>query len=105
MGTVIINSLENAPKVPFGLNGMIIFSSDKIELVHLTLKPGELIHKHVQPFDVIFYVLSGTGVLETDEENSEGKENTSIFVPAGMLRGWTNTGVSDFKVLVIKDLA
>jgi quercetin dioxygenase-like cupin family protein len=55
-------------------------------------------------FDVIFYVLSGCAILETDPEDFEVKENTSIFVPAGILRGWNNKGPADFKILVIKDL-
>ena len=97
--------LRDAPKVPFNLDGKIMHSSDKLELVHLTLKPGEKIEKHPQPFDVVFYTLSGDAVLETDLETIEVKENTSIFVPAGMQRGWNNNSPADFKILVIKDLA
>jgi len=97
--------MQDAPTVPFDLDGKIMFTSGKLELVHLTLKPGEKIGKHLQPFDVIFYVLSGCAILETDLENNEVKENTSIFVPTGIQRGWNNTGPVDFKILVIKDLA
>jgi mannose-6-phosphate isomerase-like protein (cupin superfamily) len=97
--------LQDAPKVPFNLDGKIMHTSNKLELVHLTLKPGEKIGKHPQPFDVVFYILSGIAILETDTEEIEVKENTSIFVPAGIQRGWNNTGPADFKLLVIKDLA
>jgi quercetin dioxygenase-like cupin family protein len=96
---------DEASKVPFNLDGKIMYTSDKLEIVYLTLKPGEKIGKHLQPFDVVFYVLSGEAILETDPEVIEVKENTSIFVPAGMLRGWTNTGPADFIILVIKDMA
>jgi quercetin dioxygenase-like cupin family protein len=99
---------ENAPKVAFNLDfnldGKIMYKSDKSELIHLTLKPGEQIDKHLQPFDVIFYVLAGQGILETEEENFAGTENTAIFVPSGLLRSWKNNGTTDFKVLVYKDL-
>jgi quercetin dioxygenase-like cupin family protein len=104
MKTVKIH-VDEAPKVPFNLDGKIMYSSDKLEIINLTLKPGEKIGKHHQPFDVVFYVLSGEATLETDTEVIEVKENTSIFVPAGMLRGWNNTGPADFIILVIKDLA
>ena len=97
-------TLEDAPKVPFNLDGKILFTSGKCELVHLTLKPGEKIDRHAQPFDVLFFVVEGEGILETETENIEGTGNTSIFVPAGMQRGWRNTGATDFKVLVFKDL-
>jgi quercetin dioxygenase-like cupin family protein len=98
-------SFEDAPKVPFNLDGRILFASPKAELVHLTLKPGEKIDRHVQPFDVIFFIISGAGALETGEETFTGTENNTIFVPAGKPRGWNNTGTTDFKVLVIKDFA
>jgi mannose-6-phosphate isomerase-like protein (cupin superfamily) len=97
--------LQDAPKIPFNLDGKIMHTSDKLELVHLTLKPGEKIGKHPQPFDVVFYILSGNAVLETDHEVIEVNENTSIFVPAGIQRGWNNTGPADLKLLVIKDLS
>ena len=96
--------LDEAPKVPFNIDGKIMHSSDKLEVVHLILKPGEKIGKHLQPFDVVFFILSGEATLETDQETVEVKENTSIFVPAGMPRGWNNNGPADFKILVIKDL-
>jgi quercetin dioxygenase-like cupin family protein len=98
-------TLNDAPRVPFNLDGKIMFTSGKFELVNLTLKPGEKIDKHVQPFDVLFYILEGDGILETDTENIDGTKNTAIFVPAGEPRGWNNTGSTDFKVLVFKDLA
>ena len=79
--TIQINEAE---KVPFDLDGRIM---------------------HSQPFDVIFHVLSGHGTLETVEGNTEATEYTSTFVPAGVMRGWSNAGPVDFKVLVIKDLA
>jgi quercetin dioxygenase-like cupin family protein len=97
-------SFEEAPKVPFNLDGKVMFSSEKLEIVHLTLKPGEQVGLHTQSFDVIFFVLAGNAILETPSENIAGTENTSIFVPAGVQRGWKNNSVADFKVLVIKDL-
>jgi quercetin dioxygenase-like cupin family protein len=96
--------LDKAPPVPFDLDGKVMFSSEKLEIIHICLKPGEKINQHLQPFDVIFFILSGEGILETDEGNTKAIENTSIFVPAGVMRGWNNTGMNDFKVLVIKDL-
>jgi quercetin dioxygenase-like cupin family protein len=102
---IVKTHVDDAPKVPFDLDGKIMYASDKLEIVNLTLKPGERISKHSQPFDVVFYVLSGDAILETDTENIEVKENTSIFVPAGMQRSWNNNGLKKFKVLVIKDKA
>jgi quercetin dioxygenase-like cupin family protein len=95
---------DDAPKVPFNLDGRIMFTSPKLEIIHLSLKPGEKIDPHLQPFDLVFYLLSGNGILDAGGEPVEGRENCAIFVPAGMPRGWKNTGTDDLNLLVIKDL-
>lgn len=65
-----IQNLSNSPKVPFDLEGYILHSEKQIELVHLTLKPRENLAEHKNPFDVIFFVADGSGVLSI-----EGKES------------------------------
>jgi mannose-6-phosphate isomerase-like protein (cupin superfamily) len=104
MNEIIFNTIEKAPKVPFNLDGKILFASEKFEIIHLTLNPGDKIDQHAQPFDVLFFVLAGQGTLECDTRLLDGNENTTIFVPAGTLRGWENTGKTVLKLLVIKDL-
>ena len=104
MRNLIITKLENAPRVPFKLNGRILFSSEKLELIHLTLQPGEKMEPHSQPFDVVFYVLSGIGILNVDEQSVDGVPGTCIHIPAGMQRAWKNNGNDEFRVLVVKDL-
>jgi len=96
--------LENAPKVPFKLDGRIMFSSEKLELIHLTLQPGEKMEPHSQPFDVVFYGLSGNGILDLADQSVDGAPGTCIHVPAGMRRGWKNNTNKEFRVLVVKDL-
>jgi quercetin dioxygenase-like cupin family protein len=104
MTNLKITNIENAPPVPFKLDGRIMFSSDKLELIHLSLKPGEKMELHSQPFDVVFYVLAGSGILEMEEQSVDGTPGTCIQIPAGMQRGWKNGGNDEFRVLVVKDL-
>lgn len=100
-----IYRLEDAPKVPFNLNGKILFSSEKMELIHLTLKPGEEMEKHSQPFDVLFFILEGKGTLEIGNKQVLVNSNTCINLGKRILRKWSNTGLSDLKILVIKNLS
>jgi quercetin dioxygenase-like cupin family protein len=100
----VVCKLEDAPKVLFKLDGKIMFSSPGMEVVHLTLKPGEKMDPHIQPFDVIFIVLEGTGILETGPGQIIGTENTCIWLEAGTQRSWKNSGEKNVKILVIKDL-
>jgi quercetin dioxygenase-like cupin family protein len=97
-----IIKLTEAPRVPFKLDGRIVFSDEKLEIVHLTLKPGEKIDPHEQPFDVIFYVLSGMGELLMNGQRSKVGKDTLITVERGINRGWINCGKRNLRLLVIK---
>lgn len=96
--------LKDAEQVPINIAAHKLFASDRTEVIHLCFKPGEELAKHPNPFDVIFYVLEGSGTLEVGEESATLGANTLIEIPADEMRGWTNTGTEDLRVLVIKVL-
>jgi mannose-6-phosphate isomerase-like protein (cupin superfamily) len=98
-----ILSLDDAPEVKINPNGKILYTSENIEMVHLTMKQGETMERHSQPFEVVFFVIYGTGVLDVRNDQIMATPNTCIHVAKGALRRWRNTGVSDLKILVIKD--
>lgn len=94
--------LNDAPKVAYALEGHILAQLPKVEVVHLTLKPGEKIEKHINPVDVIFFVLEGKAMFETDNERVLILKDQCIHIEGGKNRGFDNISVSPFKVLVIK---
>jgi quercetin dioxygenase-like cupin family protein len=104
MQEIKITPLENAPRVPFKVDGRIMLTSEKLEIVHLTLPPGDKMEPHTQPFDVAFFVISGNGELFADEKTIPGNPGDCIQIPAWKLRSWSNNGQSEFRVLVIKQL-
>ncbi len=97
-----IQNLKNSPKVPFDLNAYILHTEGQVELVHLLLKPGEKLDEHKNPFDVIFYVIEGSGILSVEGEKYELKLNDTTKVTSEKMRGWSNHGNSDLRLLVIK---
>ncbi|MEI6090099.1 MAG: cupin domain-containing protein [bacterium] len=97
-----ITNLENAAQVPFKLDGRVMFTSKENELIHLTLLPGEQLDLHSNPFDVVFFTLSGEGVLDIEGEKFAMKPNDTIAVTKGILRGWENNSTQDLRILVIK---
>jgi quercetin dioxygenase-like cupin family protein len=99
-----ITKLEDAPKVPSDLKGYIMHSDPRIELIHLTVKPGEIIENHANPLDVVVFPLSGKAVFTVDNEATFLKPCMSVFVPKGAQRGFDNAGSDDFKVLILKIL-
>jgi mannose-6-phosphate isomerase-like protein (cupin superfamily) len=96
--------LKDAPAVPFKLDGRILFSAPNIELVHLALKPGESMDKHSQPFDVLFFIIEGSGTLEIGDESINPGSGACVWVEAGSMRKWSNPGTAVLKILVIKEL-
>jgi len=96
--------LENAPRVPFNIDGRKLFASEKLEVVHLTLHPGEKMDPHSNPVDVVFFIIEGAGELAIGGDSLAVSVNQSIFVRAGILRGWKNTGTGPLRILVIKDM-
>jgi quercetin dioxygenase-like cupin family protein len=100
----MIIDLTKAEKVPFNLDGRIMFKSDKNELIHLTLQPGEELPAHTNPFDVVFYVLEGNGVLSVANDSFKMKQDQTFDVKEGIMRAWKNEGESLLRILVIKIL-
>ena len=94
--------VNETPKVQYYLDGHILCSLPGLEVVHLSLKPGEKIDKHINPNDVIFFVVEGKAMFETDSERELVSKDQVIVVPGGTNRGIDNVSVSIFKVLVIK---
>lgn len=97
-----VTTLETAEKVPFNLDGRKMFTNEKVELVHLVLKPNEEIALHANPFDVIFFILEGEGEVLFENERVKVSPNTSIYIEKDKQRGMRNDGNSAFRVLVNK---
>lgn len=99
-----INSLDRADKVPFNLEGRKMFTSEKVEIIHLTLKPGEVLEKHTNPFDVVFYILEGSGIVETEDESKLVEPDMTVEIQKGIQRGVKNTSNGLLRLLVVKIL-
>jgi quercetin dioxygenase-like cupin family protein len=95
-------NLEDAPKVPFDLDGRIIFSSPKLEVVHLSMEPGQKIEPHANPVDVLFYIIEGDGTMIYKSEEHLVKEGMSVFIDKGEVRGLINHSEKKLRVLVSK---
>ncbi|MCG8412041.1 MAG: cupin domain-containing protein [Bacteroidales bacterium] len=97
-----IRNLNNSPKVPFNLEAFILHAEQRIEIIHITIKSGESLDKHKNPFDVIFFVISGTGILSIDNEDFKLSQNDTIKITSEKNRGWLNDSNSDLQLLVVK---
>ncbi|MDP2363940.1 MAG: cupin domain-containing protein [Ignavibacteria bacterium] len=87
---------------PHGVDGRKLFISDNIQIVRLTLKPGETIQPHSAPIYVFFFVVEGEGICESGDESIAVSKDTLIFSTPGTIQGWRNTGTGELKLLVSK---
>ena len=71
-------------------------------IVHIELKPGEALKRHITPVDVTFYVLEGEGIVEIGKERETVKKDQLIFSPAKVVHTLLNESETSFKFLVIK---
>lgn len=99
---MVVKTLTTAEKVPFNLDGRKMYIGKKVEIIHLSLNPGEVLEKHTNPFDVAIYVLEGTGIIETDDNSVAVEPDMCIEIESGANRGVKNTGMGLLRILVVK---
>jgi len=87
---------------PHGVDARTIYDQPSAQIVHIELKPGEALKRHITPVDVAFYVLEGEGTVEIGEESEMVGEDSIVESPAGIPHLWRNDGDGTFRVLVIK---
>lgn len=87
---------------PHGVDVRKLVINEKVQIVQILLKPGEQVIKHSAPVDVYFYILEGVGDVEIGDEKQAVKKDTLIESPKNIPHCLYNTGLDEFRVLVIK---
>jgi len=99
----IIN-VVSAPQHPNPHNADVrkLYDTEHAQAMHIELKPGQALKKHITPVDVFFYVLEGKGMVEIGDEKREVGVGTLIESPAKITHCWYNESNEVFRVLVVK---
>ena len=87
---------------PHHVEAKKLYDTDNAMVVHIRLKPGEYLKRHITPVDVFFYVLEGKGIVEIGDEKEEIEPDTLIESPARIPHCLYNEGKDIFRVLVVK---
>lgn len=87
---------------PHNVSVRMLYDTEHAQAVHIELKPGEALKKHITPVDVFFYVLEGKGVVEIGDETQEISKDMLIESPAKIPHRLVNPGDGIFRVLVVK---
>jgi mannose-6-phosphate isomerase-like protein (cupin superfamily) len=87
---------------PHGVDARIISDNKNAQAVHIALKPGEALKKHITPVDVFFYILEGEITVEVGDERSVVGPDTLVESPAKIPHCLINQGNGLGRVLVVK---
>jgi quercetin dioxygenase-like cupin family protein len=93
---------EHAETVKAAVDGRIMFSSPRAESILLTLKPGEVIPEHTNPFDVLFIGLAGTATLKSNDKILTLEPKQTIFITSEEPRQMENHTDKPIAVMVVK---
>lgn len=99
-----ILDVKSAPEKtnPHNVNVRMLYDKEHAQAMHIELKPGESLKKHVTPVDVFFYILKGNGIVEIGDESNEVRQDMLIESPARVPHRLINNGENVFRFLVVK---
>lgn len=89
-----------ATKKGKGFTGKVFTSDSKTEVVQLDFEPGGGLAAHKTPVDVIFYCLSGKGIITIEDEEYPVEESVMLDSPADIPHAVANRGDGHFLLLV-----
>lgn len=99
-----IRNTDICEKLNLSVDAWKLISINTIEIIQIELKPGEQISEHINPNNVVFYVLQGSGTLTVSESAVKLQTGDCIAVEKNLKRSWTNTSEKNLKLLVVKEL-
>ena len=88
-----------------GAMATMLFDSSVLQgilfLAYGILKPGMVAESHVDPYEEIYYILEGEGVMCVDADEKSVRAGDAIWVPCGSVHSLTNYGEEDCVSLVM----
>ena len=99
----IVNALT-APQSPnpHGVSAQGLLATEHVQVVMVTLQPGERLKLHMTPVDVFFYVLEGSGIVEIGGERQTVSRDMLVDSPARIPHRLLNENDETFRFLVVK---
>lgn len=89
-------------QTPHGVDVRKLLDNEHVQVMMITLNPGEALKRHITPVDVFFYALEGVGVAEIGDEHITLGADELLFSPARIPHRLRNEGSAPFRVLVVK---
>jgi mannose-6-phosphate isomerase-like protein (cupin superfamily) len=91
------NYIERARRNDFFRRTVV--TGEHAQVVVMTIQPGEEIGEETHEGDQILFFVEGTGEAVLDGESSPVSPNDMVFVPAGTLHNFVNTGPEPLRLV------
>ncbi len=75
------------------LNGILF-------LAYAILKPGRELEPHIDPYEEIYYILAGEGLMQVGDDEQQVTTGDAIWIPYGVSHSLVNNGGEDCVLLV-----
>ena len=66
-----------------------------------SLAPGKEIEAHVDPMEEIYFVMTGSGKMQVDEDSRQVGPGDATWIPAGSSHSLLNNGDEDLVIFVV----
>ncbi len=86
---------------------MILDSSVLKEILFLgygVLQVGRTVESHIDPYEEIYFLLQGKGIMSVDGDTKEVHAGDAIWIPIGSAHSLTNNGEEDCVLLIVAAL-
>jgi mannose-6-phosphate isomerase-like protein (cupin superfamily) len=70
-------------------------------LAHAVLKPNKVLESHVDPYEEIYYIIAGQGLMKVGDDKQQVTTGDAIWIPYGVSHSLVNNGAEDCLVLVV----
>jgi len=70
-------------------------------LATATLAPGRKIEEHIDPMEEIYFILSGSGEMQVDDEKRQVVVGDATWIPVGARHSLLNNAKEDCIILVV----
>ena len=87
-----------------GANASMLFDNNELEgllfMAQAHLPPGEKIETHVDPYEEIYYVLKGEGIMMVNHETQKVQPGDATWIPYGAPHSLENPSTEECVILV-----
>jgi quercetin dioxygenase-like cupin family protein len=87
---------------PHNLDAREVYHHKYAQIMHMQLKPGQIVEPHSSPVDIVFVILEGEVEIQIDKEKQIVKTDAIIHSPANLLHGLENCTKDFARIMVIK---